>query len=159
MLLVLPLNPVPASRPRVARNGRVFYAKTYANFKKQAETVVPTAIEMQELRGCPLEGPLMVDLRFFSKRPKKTILRFPRYDTDNSAKACLDICNGKLWLDDDQVVVLTATKSWAEPEQDGWIEVRVEPYWTDDELDGGANANPNKTHSRTPTNWQDNLTR
>ncbi len=135
MLLVLPLNPVPASRPRLARNGRVFYAKTYANFKKLAETVVPTAIEMQELGGCPLAGPLMVDLRFFSRRPKKTTLQFPRYDTDNAAKAALDALQGedRLFLNDSQVVALTATKAWAEPEQEGWIEVRVEPYWTDDE--------------------------
>jgi Holliday junction resolvase RusA-like endonuclease len=135
MLLVLPLNPVPASRPRLARNGRVFYAKTYANFKKQAAVVVPVAMKFQELEGCPLEGPLMVDLRFYTKRPKKTILQFPRYDVDNAAKACLDELQGpdRLFVDDNQVVVLTAMKTWAEPEQEGWIEVRVEPYWTDDE--------------------------
>jgi len=133
MLLVLPLNPVPASRPRLARNNRVFYAKTYNTFRKQAAHAVPVAISEQGLEGCPLEGPLSVDLRFFARRPKKTILQYPKWDTDNAVKAALDALNGQLFEDDQQVVQLTATKSWAEPEQDGWIEVRVEPYWSDDE--------------------------
>jgi Holliday junction resolvase RusA-like endonuclease len=128
MLLVLPLNPVPASRPRLARNNRVFYAKTYNTFRKQAAHAVPVAISEQGLEGCPLEGPLSVDLRFFARRPKKTILQYPKWDTDNAVKAALDALNGQLFEDDQQVVQLTATKSWAEPEQDGWIEVRVEDY-------------------------------
>jgi Holliday junction resolvase RusA-like endonuclease len=126
MLLVLPLNPVPASRPRVARNGRVFYAKTYRNFKRQADHVVPAAILEQELEDCPLTGPLRVDLKFFAKRPKKTILQYPKPDTDNFCKAALDALNERLFCDDEQVVQLTAEKAWAEPGQDGWIEVRVE---------------------------------
>ena len=128
MLLILPLNPVPASRPRVARNGRVFYAKTYRDFKRQAEHVVPTAMMEQGLEGCPLTGPLSVDLKFFAKRPKKTILQYPKPDTDNFCKAALDALNGKLFVDDQQVVQLTATKAWAEQDQEGWIEVRVEYY-------------------------------
>ena len=35
MQLIIPLNPVPASRPRVGRWG-VHYAKTYATWMKQA---------------------------------------------------------------------------------------------------------------------------
>ena len=74
MLLILPLNPVPASRPRVARNGRVFYAKTYRDCKRQAEHVVPTAM-MEQGGGClyraSQRGP-----HVFAKRPKKTILQY-----------------------------------------------------------------------------------
>lgn len=126
MILVLPLNPVPASRPRVTRTGRVYYAKTYRIFKEQARHVVPAAIREQGLEGCPLTGPLRVDLRFFVRRPKKTILQYPKPDADNFCKAALDSLNGLLFEDDEQVVQLTAAKAWAEPGQEGWIEVQVE---------------------------------
>tara|TARA_R100001244_G_scaffold91887_1_gene69470 strand:+ start:5 stop:388 length:384 start_codon:yes stop_codon:yes gene_type:complete len=127
MFLILPLNPVPASRPRVSKWG-TYYAKTYANFKKQAAHVVPVAISEQGLEGCPLTGPLSIDIKFFARRPKKTALQYPKWDTDNGAKAVLDSLNTHLFSDDNQVIQLTATKAWAEPEQDGWIEVTVEDY-------------------------------
>ena len=129
MFLILPLNPVPASRPRVSKWG-TYYAKTYNRFRKQAEHVVPVAIMEQGLEGCPLTGPLSVDLKFFVKRPKKTTLQYPKMDCDNLCKAALDSLQGetKLFSDDNQVIQLTATKAWAEPEQDGWIEVTVEDY-------------------------------
>tara|TARA_R110002012_G_scaffold38935_12_gene108081 strand:+ start:17 stop:400 length:384 start_codon:yes stop_codon:yes gene_type:complete len=127
MLLILPLNPVPASRPRVSKWG-TYYAKTYNRFRKQAEHVVPVAIMEQGLEGCPLTGPLSVDLKFFVRKPKKTALQYPKPDIDNFYKAVLDSLNGKLFVDDQQVIQLTGSKTWAEPEQDGWIEVTVEDY-------------------------------
>ena len=126
MQLILPLNPVPASRPRVTRTGHVFYQKTYANFRREAKPVIEAEIKRQGLEGCPIAGPLDINIMFFVKRPKKTALQYPKPDIDNYSKAILDSLNGRLFVDDYQVVLLSAVKAWAQPEEEGRIEIYME---------------------------------
>ena len=117
-LLSFPLEPVPASRPRVTRYGPVFYGKRYTSFRKQAESVVP-----EVFTGQPLTGTLEVIVTFFCKRPKTTKREEPRGDVDNYLKT-LDILNGVVWEDDDQIKRITAIKRW-EDEHGPRIELYV----------------------------------
>ena len=117
-LLSFPLEPVPASRPRVSRYGPVYYGKRYTSFRKQAESVVP-----EVFTGQPLTGTLEVIVTFFCKRPKTTKREEPRGDVDNYLKT-LDILNGVVWEDDDQIKRITGTKRW-EDEHGPRIELYV----------------------------------
>ena len=121
MRFTLPLNPVPASRPRVTRSGHVYYPKRYTAFRKEAESVVPVTLRDEQV----LDGPLLVRVTFRVQRPKKTSLLFPRGDTDNYVKAVLDALNGHAYVDDNQVIRLTAVKCWAEPDEPGSIKVNI----------------------------------
>ncbi|QDP60616.1 MAG: hypothetical protein Unbinned767contig1000_41 [Prokaryotic dsDNA virus sp.] len=122
--LRLDINPVPAARPKLARRGRVYYPKTYSDFRSQVKHLVPGAC-MSAGIGAPLRGPLLVSVAVAAQRPKTTKLDFPKPDVDNYAKAVLDSLNGWVWEDDQQIVGLVITKEWAEPQEDGHIEIKV----------------------------------
>lgn len=107
----LPLDPVPASRPRFTRTGRIYYGKNYNRFRREAaallERWVPPSSEF------PLHGPLAVAARFVVSSPKKTKRVAPRGDVDNYFKT-LDVLNGFVWHDDDQLVWASMTKEYGE---------------------------------------------
>jgi len=102
----LPIEPVPASRPRVTKWG-VYYGKNYTRFRKEAKQALA-----QIDTGNPVEGLISVHCAFYCKRPKTTKRDTPRADTDNLMKAILDACNGVLWGDDDQIVKLSGRKEF-----------------------------------------------
>ena len=108
MELVIPLNPVPASRPRVGRWG-VHYLKTYATWKKQAVLFLPDEDEPM------FTGPLAVLTEFIVKKPKTTKRAFPRGDTDNYEKAAWDAVTqcGAVWTDDDLILTNLSHKRFA----------------------------------------------
>lgn len=121
----IPVNPVPASRPRVTKWG-TYYAKTYKNWMAEALKVTieePPAPQLSEL----LLGPLRVHLSFLVKKPITTKRDFPRGDLDNYEKAVLDHitkhCN--VWVDDDQVVQLSSRKRFATSNEKPGILVMV----------------------------------
>lgn len=99
MSLTIPLNPVPASRPRVGKWG-VHYLKTYATWKKQAVLYLP------EGREAPFTGPLAVYSEFIVKKAKTTKRKWPIGDTDNYEKATWDAITSceSVWTDDDQIL-------------------------------------------------------
>lgn len=107
--LVIPENPVPASRPRVTRWG-TYYSKTYKNWMKAAEKALAGFRSVYKF-----DGPVAVLVVNVVARPKTSERDYPRGDTDNYAKASLDAItkNATLWNDDDQVVVLLVTKRFA----------------------------------------------
>ena len=102
-LLTFPVEPVPASRPRVTRWG-TYYGKRYSKFRKEAESVVSQAYTDQ-----PLSGTLEVTIWFYCKKPKTTKLSEPRGDIDNYCKAILDQLNNRVIEDDQQIKRITAT--------------------------------------------------
>jgi Holliday junction resolvase RusA-like endonuclease len=63
----------------------------------------------------PLDGPLIVSIYAWMKKPKSSKLAYPTVmpDADNIAKAVLDALNGILWFDDKQVCELTVRKVYA----------------------------------------------
>ena len=69
-----------------------------------------------QYRGEPLDGPLIVSIYAWLKKPKSSKLAYPtvKPDADNIAKAVLDSLNGILWFDDKQICELTVRKVYAE---------------------------------------------
>lgn len=123
MLLTLPLNPIPAPRPRVTSKGWTYYPKRYKEWREIAEVVIPDVLSSAGL-GAPFSGALEVTTEFVVTRPKTTKFRWPRGDIDNYFKS-LDCLNGLAWEDDQRIVVLHATKRWAEPGEQGFITIQI----------------------------------
>ena len=113
--LQIPLEPVPASRPRVTRWG-VYYGKKYTAFMEAfKELVLPITQHL---------GNLWIYAEFVCKRPKKVTRETPVGDIDNYAKALLDgLTKQGAWKDDDQVTLSVFTKRYAEPEETPHINV------------------------------------
>lgn len=119
--LQLPVDPVPASRPRVTRKGFSYYAEPYRSFKKELREMV------QDRYGGPrISVPCGVTIAIFKSLPKTTKLRNPKPDVDNYAKAVLDAMNGIVFDDDSLVVKLIVTKQWAAPKEPGRVLVFVD---------------------------------
>lgn len=108
--MILPVCPVPASRPRVTRVGHVYYGKKYTQFRTEAAAVLGKTVFPDTL---PLGGPLHLDVTFYCPSPKRTNRWAPRGDIDNYLKT-LDVLNKVVWFDDDQIVSLEARKAYAE---------------------------------------------
>ena len=117
-----PVEPVPASRPRVSRWG-VFYGKRYEKFRKDMREC------LREYTGTPLTQKLWVELEFICQLPKQTKRKFPRGDVDNFAKGPLDsmTSHGGFWSDDDQIVCLRVTKRFQRKGEDYGIRCRYGP--------------------------------
>ena len=107
----IPVVPVPASRPRMARkSGRVYYGKRYTEFRRDCDFLLNSV----EWMPCfPLDKLLAVSVKFLVPRPKKTKRLVPRGDVDNYFKS-LDVLNDVVWRDDDQIVWASMTKQFAD---------------------------------------------
>lgn len=100
LTLCIPGDPIPKGRPRFFRGHSVTPKRTRAAEKSLREFAV------WRMRGEGLEpfaGPLRVRLSF-SRATKR------RCDLDNLAKLVLDALNTVAFVDDSQIVELTATK-------------------------------------------------
>lgn len=105
--IVLPLNPVPASRPRVTRWG-TYYGKKYAEWMKAAAESLG---EIDEV--FPKGQHLKVEVYIAVEKPRTSKLTTPRGDIDNYLKAILDaLTKSGIWNDDDQITVLEAEKEF-----------------------------------------------
>jgi Holliday junction resolvase RusA-like endonuclease len=68
----------------------------------------------------PTAKAVIVEVHCFFQRPKKPTHPFPsRSDVDKLARSVLDALTGIAWLDDQQVVDLRVTKSYAEDNRIG----------------------------------------
>jgi len=108
--MFLPVDPVPASRPRFARSGWVYYGKKYTEFRKTSAEILGVCDFPAEF---PLSGPLAVSAAFTIASPKKTKRLAPRGDIDNYFKT-LDVLNEIVWLDDDQLVWASMSKRYGD---------------------------------------------
>lgn len=121
----VPGAPVGKGRPRAARRGAgvvMFTPEKTANYSAMVADHARVAMAGQPLLTGPLEACL--DMQFpipasWSKAHKAaalagTELPTSKPDIDNVAKAILDACNGVVFRDDAQVVMLTATKQFSE---------------------------------------------
>lgn len=118
----LPVNPVPASRPRVSKWG-TYYGKTYNAWRKDAAKALKEYREFCD----KTEGRLYVVVECVVLKPKTSKREYPRGDVDNYAKAPLDAITSHtdIWNDDDQIVALLVTKQFTtEPKEAGnWITI------------------------------------
>lgn len=125
--LIIPLEPVPASRPRVTRWG-TYYAKTYKNWMEAAAEVIPAGVlTADKPTGMDKRTPLVVFVHSISTKARTSKLTYPRYDVDNAAKAVLDAITkaGGWWYDDDQVLQLVSTKRFALKGESAHTEVQI----------------------------------
>jgi Holliday junction resolvase RusA-like endonuclease len=120
-----PISPVAASRPRVSKHG-AYFAGPYKEFRKNAG---PLVLDTLGPDWEPLTGPLKVDLELYVAKPKTTKLLGPKADIDNFVKAIFDAMNGKLWVDDSQVIELYAVKQWSNLDNgEGYFTLGVGEY-------------------------------
>lgn len=109
MKFTFPFAPVAKGRARITKRGFAYTPEKTklheADLKLWASKLIKT----------PLTGPLKVDLLFCVPKPKKPQNEHPisRPDLDNFCKSVMDAGNGVIWLDDSQIVILTAQKVYA----------------------------------------------
>jgi Holliday junction resolvase RusA-like endonuclease len=119
----IPFAAVPASRPRVARNGGVFYSKRYAEFRRR----VTLWIRSKKFKMIPARSPIEVHCLFGMPMPKSQFIMGPhdgKQDLDNCIKGVLDCMQGELFDDDRYVYKLHCVKVWTD-NKDGFIDVRI----------------------------------
>jgi Holliday junction resolvase RusA-like endonuclease len=125
MEYLLPLDPLPCPRPRIAVRGKfptAYYPASYQKWKNDAaERLVVLKPEKQ------FTGPLRVVIGFAAERPKSTKLTHPKSDIDNYMKSLFDaLTQAGWWVDDSQVVQVKALKYWAAPGLEGYIRFSIE---------------------------------
>lgn len=110
--------PVPQSRPRFTKNGHVYEDAKVREYKDRVARIARLAMGGRE----PMKGAFIASLTFFLPIPKSwskkkkgeaalgEIVPTKRPDTDNLAKSVLDACNGIIYVDDSQVIRITAKK-------------------------------------------------
>lgn len=104
-----PLEPVPFPRP--ASNGkRRFNPPRYSEFKQLLGWHARNAMHGQ----APFYGMIKLFAEFFKLKPKNIMSR-NWGDLDNHVKAVLDALNGIAFVDDRQVIAVTATKNFGVP--------------------------------------------
>ena len=122
--VVIPLSPVPASRPRIPRFGKPYYEGRYKTFREDFTKWLGTVSLPEPI---PKPATFSVTIRVACDRPKKPANDFPRGDVDNYAKAIMDQLQGWGWFADDvQVTTLYVTKGYAEVGEPGYIQLIIE---------------------------------
>ena len=118
----IPGTAVPKARARIVMQGGRAHSFTPEQTKEWEEAVRWLAAPHRP--ASPLQGALSVALAFYLPRPKHGKREHPsvRPDIDNYCKAILDALNGMMWVDDGQIVQLTASKAYGEPRVE--VEIR-----------------------------------
>ena len=106
--IVAPIKPVPFKRVMTSGKRR-FNSARYSQFKDALGFFALKAMHGQE----PLQGAIKLSAEFYKRR--KGILTGQWGDVDNFLKAVLDSLNGICYLDDGQVVQVSAVKKFGEP--------------------------------------------
>ena len=119
MKWIFPLNPVAASRPRVSKWG-TYFSGPYKDFRNEVVAVIHSTLG----EWTPTASPIKVKVGVYPIKPRTSKLEYPRPDVDNYAKAVLDSCNEKVWVDDSQIVELIVTKRWSDAEGYFTLEIK-----------------------------------
>jgi Holliday junction resolvase RusA-like endonuclease len=109
--LFLPVEPRPASRPKVTKYG-TYFGKPYTVFRQTAQ---PYANAYKDRP--PIQGPVVILIEIVCTKPKTGKLLHPRGDVDNYVKGVMDILtkSNNFWKDDVQVVSMYAYKRYTQP--------------------------------------------
>ena len=113
--------PVPASRPRVSRNGGVFYNKTYTAYRGVLDKFFQS-LEIPETLKVPVE------VRILCVMPRYSTSDYPTYraDVDNLAKPAMDaMTKWQFWEDDNLVVSLVSLKRFCRDGEKPHTKLRI----------------------------------
>lgn len=116
--------PVPAGRPKFARQGK--YVHTYDPAKSREFKVLLGWAARSQYRGAPISGkPLEVYIEAYranqknishvesQRRAKKASVPLTKPDVDNYVKSILDALTGIIWEDDNIIQHIDARKFYA----------------------------------------------
>jgi len=107
-----PTDPVAKGRPRFAK-GRAYTPQKTRDFEKLIKTMARV-----QYKGEPLEGALSMHVVFYIKKPKSSKLNLPINrnpgDIDNLVKNIADSLNDIAYLDDSQIIDLSAHKRYSD---------------------------------------------
>lgn len=117
----IPLNPVPASRPRVSRQGWSYYAEPYRSFKEEIKEAL-----RERWDGPLIDYPIVVTIVVWAQAPANSKLPFPKPDWDNFAKAVTDGMVGTVVTDDWLIKKGSCEKFWAAPGEPGRIHILID---------------------------------
>lgn len=105
--IIIELEPVAASRPRVTKSGHTYYPEKYRKFKEDIK------IYLQDKELKYIEGAIKLEVEFYMPIPKSYSKKqkvdmegswhIKRPDTDNLMKAVKDGLEGKIYADDSRV--------------------------------------------------------
>ena len=121
MILEIDAVPVPKGRPCFTRAGHVYTPKRTRDYEKLI------GLSYRANGGKRHVGPVNVELRFYYRYGA---------DLDNFVKAALDGLNGVAWLDDRQVVFITASK--VKDTKNPRLTIAIEPLTVPDGTKGEA---------------------
>ena len=123
--LYVPIDPVPASRPKVARYG-TYYSKRHQQYIKDWTTWFSYAKPCWFYLGTER---LVVSLEFVCLKPRTTKRESPRHDIDNLVKLPLDCMTSSdiFWKDDVQIEYLFASKRFARQKEEPHTRIKV--FW------------------------------
>ena len=96
-----------------AFNNRIVHNKS-AELMAWRSLVAKAAVKA----GCtPIEGSIIITMTFRYERPRTVTRRLPTVppDLDKQIRSILDALTGVAYVDDSQVVVITATKEYGSP--------------------------------------------
>jgi len=139
LIIKIPFEPVPTARARVTRWG------TYDEQEPLKITLkMLLHIQMNKYPGwILLDGPLVAELIFNIKRPKKhyragkfshllnnkAMKAYPsKGDFDNYAKFVCDAMSGIVYVDDKQIVDGRSGKQYADAGKEGSVEIQILPW-------------------------------
>lgn len=127
MKITLPLAPQSKQRVRVTKAGRSYTPSATRRFEASVRALTSHLEQMQ--------GALALSVVFVCSRPKSMARRKPgrqpkptRPDLDNFTKALLDGLQGGCFVDDAQLVQVSALKVYAALGESPCIEINLEPY-------------------------------
>lgn len=106
---VIPGATVPLARPRLSSSNHVY------DSQKDIKRLAGTLLKTQHNERSLFLGPLHVQLDFFMPMVRSSVADWwmpKRPDIDNLAKFVLDVANGILYEDDNQVVSLVCKKRY-----------------------------------------------
>ncbi len=118
--ITIPGEPIAQGRPRFSNHGgfvKAYDPKKSRDGKQSVKFFVASKMEDEETE--PLDGPIHLQIQFGIKLPtsqyrKRTPVprkwRVKKPDLDNLIKLVKDACSGIVYLDDNQVVKISAEK-------------------------------------------------
>ncbi len=114
--------PIPASRPRIMKNGGRTYTKSHLEYKARLASVLPSFNDVVP------KAPVEVALQFVFPRYATSDHPTYRADLDNLSKIVLDtMTDCAFWQDDNLIVGLKATKRFTIGDEQPHTKVTISP--------------------------------